>query len=191
MTTRTTFEDRLLAELQGEIVRREADPSVPAARRPLFTGRRLAVAAAACAVAALAVVLIPGSPTDSPAYAVERHDDGSVTLTIKDLVPRAEVQRELAERLRTSGIHVDIQNLDGTHVCRQPRGERLPEDRSKAWSVTLHRGDSLAFENHQDTAGKTWALALYAVKGTMEPCVPTKAPKDYVEVTASPSSVGR
>ena len=80
MTTKTTFEDRLLAELRGEIERREEDSSVPAVRRRLFTGRQLALAAVACAVAGLAVVLVPGSPADSPAYAVERHGDGSVTL---------------------------------------------------------------------------------------------------------------
>lgn len=195
MTMKTTFEDRLLAELQGEIERREADFSVPAARRRVFTGRRLALAAAACAVAALAVVLVPGSPADSPAYAVERNDDGSVTLTLKDLEPTLESQRELADRLRPSGIHVDIQNLDAHHVCRQPRGEQLPEGKpvhpGEAWRITLHPGDSVAFENHEDTSGTTWALAFYAVKGTIEPCVRTETAKDFMELTASPSSVGR
>ncbi|MGW0419485.1 hypothetical protein [Streptomyces sp. NPDC003015] len=177
MKTRMTYEDRLLGELQDEIVRREADPSVPAARRPLFTGRRLSVAAAACVVAGLAVVLLPGSPAGAPAYAMERHDDGSVTLTFKDLGPRAQAQRELAERLRPSGVHVDIQNLDSTHACRKPRGgERLPEGKpprpGEIWSVTLHRGDTVAFENYKDSSGQTLALKFYAVKGAIGPCVP-------------------
>ncbi|MFJ2233593.1 hypothetical protein [Streptomyces sp. NPDC087859] len=195
MTMKTTFEDRLLAELQGEIERREADFPVPAARPRVFTGRRLALAAAACAVAALAVVLVPGSPADSPAYAVEHNGDGSVTLTLKDLEPTVESQRELAERLRPSGIHVDIQNLDAHHVCGRPRGEQLPEGKpvhpGEAWRITLRRGDSVAFENHEITHGKTWAVAFYAVKGTIEPCVRTETTKDFLEVTASPSSVGR
>ncbi|MFF4270175.1 hypothetical protein [Streptomyces sp. NPDC001536] len=195
MTMKTTFEDRLLAELQGEIERREADSSVPVARSRVFMGRRLALAAAACAVAGLAVVLVPGSPADSPAYAVERNGDGSVTLTLKDLEPTLESQRELAERLRPSGIHVDIQNLDARHVCRQPRGEQLPEGKpvhpGEAWRITLHPGDSVAFENHEDTSGKTRAVAFYAVEGTIEPCVRTETAKDFMELTASPSSVGR
>ncbi|MEU9919198.1 hypothetical protein [Streptomyces sp. NPDC051001] len=195
MTMKTTFEDRLLAELQGEIERRETDSSVPAAPRRVFTGRRLALAAAACAVAALAVVLVPGSPADSPAYAVEHNGDGTVTLTLKDLEPTLESQHELAERLRPSGIHVDIQNLDARHVCRQPRGEQLPEGKpvhpGEAWRITLRPGDSVAFENHETTRGKAWAVAFYAVEGKIEPCVRTETTKDFMEVTTSPSSVGR
>lgn len=196
---KTTFEDRLLAELQGEIERREADSSLPAARRRVFTGRRLALAAAACAVAGLAVVLVPGSPTDSPAYAVERNDDGSVTLTLDDLGLSDHAQRELAERLRTDGIHVDIQNLDSDHQCRRPRGESIPgnfdleaalsggskppqkvEDpkqearalasRLGAWKITLHRGDTLAFENYDSGSAYVLTTNFYAVKGAIEPC---------------------
>ncbi|MFF4398079.1 hypothetical protein [Streptomyces sp. NPDC001480] len=82
------FEDRLLTELQAEIERREVArraldagehtgrTGAPASDRPLFTRRRLALAAGACAVAGLAMVPAPGSPADSPAYAVDRHHDG-------------------------------------------------------------------------------------------------------------------
>ena len=185
---KTTFEDRLPAELQGEIERREAGP-VPGARRRLVTGRRLTLATAACAVAALAVVLVPGSPADSPAYAVERHGDGSVTLTMRDLKPDSDTQRELAERLRASGVHVDIQNHDSEHLCEQPRGKSIPPDDrgGSSWKITLHRGDSVAFENGQDTGGKVWALSFYAIKGKLEPCVLTERDSPLAEVTASPS----
>lgn len=199
MTTKTTFEDRLLAGLQGEIERREVEgrepAPVPPAGRRLFTGRRLALAVGACAVAGLAVVLVPGSPADSPAYAVERHGDGSVPLTLRDLNPDIDAQRELAERLRASGIHVDIENLDGDHVCRQPRGERLPEGepvrQEDIWKVTLQRGDSVAFENQQDTGGHVWVLSFHAIKGKAEPCVLTERTVPSVEVTASPSATVR
>ncbi|NNN34709.1 hypothetical protein HLK59_30990 [Streptomyces sp. S3(2020)] len=200
MTMKTTFEDRLLAELQGEIERRETDSSVPAARRHVFTGRRLALAAAACAVAGLAVVLVPGSPTETPAYAVERNGDGSVTLTLDDLGLSEHAQRELAERLRADGVHVDIQNLDRDHQCRRPRGEAVPGNfdlesalsggskspekaervereardlasRLGAWKITLHRGDTLAFENYDSGSEYVFATNFYAVKGAIEPCV--------------------
>ncbi|MES5819605.1 hypothetical protein [Streptomyces sp. RG80] len=215
MSTKTTFEDRLLAELRGEIERREAVPTsvvmappalvtpdlapadlASAVRRRLSTGRRLALAAGVCAVAGLATVLVPGSPADAPAYAVERNDDGSVTLTLEDLAPTLESQRELAERLRPSRVHVDIANLDDDHLCRQPRGEQLPESRpvhpGEGWRITLRPGDTVAFENHRTgDGGKETALAFYAVKGAIKPCVPTAADRDFVELTASPSSVGR
>ncbi|MFF3615017.1 hypothetical protein [Streptomyces sp. NPDC002580] len=59
----------------------------PARVRRLCTGRRVAVAMAGCAVAALATLVAPGSPAAPAAYAVERHGDGSVTLTVKDQDP--------------------------------------------------------------------------------------------------------
>lgn len=218
MTTKTTFEDRLLAELRGEIERREEDSSVPAVRRRLFTGRQLALAAAACAVAGLAVVLVPGSP----AYAVERHGDGNVTLTLNDLTPNPVAQRELTERLRENGIDVDIQNLDSTHKCKRPRGESIlgnddvipspaAESEAKAseppntpkqarnpadaWKITLHRGDTLAFENNllQDSKSPgsvVRAVTFYAVKGAIEPCVQVERPNPVLEGVTTHSSKG-
>lgn len=142
-------------------------------------------------MAGLAVVLVPGSPADSPAYAVERHSDGSVTLTLKDLNPDIDDQHALAERLRSSGINVDIQNHDGDHACRQPRGESLTEGQpvrqGDLWKVTLQRGDSVAFENQKDAGGHVWVLNFYAIKGKAEPCVLTKRTVLFVELTASPS----
>lgn len=212
---RTTFEDRLLAELQGEIERREAVPA-PAVRRRAITGRRLALAAAACAVAGLAVVLVPGSPAESPAYAVERNGDGSVTLTLDDMTLSTDAQRELAERLRADGIHVDIQNLDGDHKCRRPRGEPIPgnfdlesaltmssksprkvEDvereardlasRLGSWKITLHRDDTLAFENYDLGQKAVFAMNFYAVKGAIEPCVQVERPNLLEGVTTHSS----
>jgi len=176
----------------------------------LVTPPRLALAAAACAAAALAVVLVPGSPADGKAYAVERHGDGSVTLTLNDLTPNPLAQRELSQRLRENGIDVDIQNFDATHQCKQPRGEVIrangevipgnsgatpasggeprakasepsnmpPQARSlaDAWKITLHRGDTLAFENNLLHDSKrpgrmVRAVKFYAVKGAIKPCV--------------------
>jgi hypothetical protein len=216
MTTKTTFEDRLLAELQGEIERREAAPA-PVVRRRIVTGRRLTLVAAACAVAGLAVVLVPGSPADSPAYAVERNGDGSVTLTLADMSLTLDAQQELAERLRADGIHVDIQNLDGDHKCRRPRGESVPgsfdlesaltrgskspekvEDvereardiasRLDSWKITLHRDDTLAFENYDFGSKQVRAVSFYAVKGAIEPCVQVERPNPILEGVTTHSS---
>ncbi|MGA5894575.1 hypothetical protein [Streptomyces venetus] len=214
MTTKTTFEDRLLAELRHEIEMREAAAPDRAAaparaavpRRAPFvgmltgvlTGRRLALAAGACAVAGLVLVLVPGSPAESPAYAVERHGDGSVTLTLTKIAIGEKSQRQLAERLRAEGIHVTIDDLPFGHYCAQPRGEMLsgsvargfigepPEEGSvpvggptdpafhRQWQVTLHPGDSLGIENTSRKDGKPGRNSelFYAVKGKITPCEP-------------------
>jgi hypothetical protein len=203
MTTRTTFEDRLLAELQGEIERRTAEadrrrtphPGARPTRRlltgRLLTGRKLALAAGACAVAALAIVLAPGTPADSPAYAVERHGDGSVTLSLLTAGIGADNQHRLAQRLRAEGIHVTIDNLPYGQRCAQPRGELLsspmqrihlgdkpsgdtvaaPAKLAEKWQVTLNPGDSLGIENTTRKDGKeTPGELFYAIKGEISPC---------------------
>jgi hypothetical protein len=191
-------------------------PREYAAWSPRPAPPRLALAAAACAAAALAVVLVPGSPADSKAYAVERHDDGSVTLTLRDLLMEPNAQRELTERLRANGIHVDIQTLDMVHKCKQPRGEAVegnfavrPSTTAKAkqskppqnpnkpaselaplatrmgtWKITLHRGDTLAFENNLSepskvAGGQVRGVVFYAVKGAIKPCVPVERPNPF------------
>jgi hypothetical protein len=215
MTTRTTFEDRLLVELRGEIARRETElreiereeiewkeedrlARAGAARRRLFTGGRLALAAGACAAAGLAVVLVPGTPVDSPAYAVEKHDDGSVTLSLVKIGIGPQTQHRLAERLRAEGVHVTIDDLPYGERCAQPRGELLsapmergyigdeppdgddivaPAGLSRQWQVTLRPGDSLGIENmtRKDGTGVPTEL-FYAVKGEIKPCEPESAP---------------
>ncbi|MET7693261.1 hypothetical protein ABZT06_35775 [Streptomyces sp. NPDC005483] len=191
MTTRATFEDRLLAELQGEIERREIDgreidrresASVPAARRPLFTGRRLALAAGLCAAAVLAVVTSPGTPAQSPAYAVERHDDGTVTLTVKDQDIGVQAQRELARKLSRNGIEMDVQILRPGYACKgdpvlwgvNAQGERVPllvfQFNRK---ITLHRGNVLVFVNLNDRA-EPYRVYVYPTEADVKPCVPVK-----------------
>ncbi|MEV0172645.1 hypothetical protein AB0I00_16200 [Streptomyces sp. NPDC050803] len=208
MTTRTTFEDRLLTELRSEIELRAADRTAsaeaPAARRRVLTRPRLALAAAACSAAGLAVVLVPGSPADTPAYAVQRHGDGSVTLTMKDMSLAPDAQLQLAERLRAQGIHVTIDDLPAGKQCEQPRGEPLPsfwdgdsaekphrvEDEQRAlvreavragtWKTTLHPGDSLAIENtrpSQADRSEVLIVGVYAVRGEVGACKPVEVPR--------------
>jgi hypothetical protein len=155
MSTKTTFEDRLLGELTREIELRGAaagteEGTARAAARRRFTPRRIAVVVAACAAAWAATVVVPGSPTDSGAYAVERHDDGSVELTVRKRAFGIDDQLELAERVRPWGIRVDV--VAPGDVCGSwdiPRVMVLTAegDPIRAWPVTLRRGSTLVFEN--------------------------------------------
>ncbi|MFE9647374.1 hypothetical protein ACFYO0_25300 [Streptomyces sp. NPDC006365] len=178
MSTRPTFEDRLLDELKREIELREPEPN-PSARR-LFTPRRIALAAAACALAGLAVVFVPGSAADSKAYAVERNGDGSVTLTVKDHRGiDIDAQQELAGELRPWGVKVAValENVDRGDTCTSWGDDAVLELRAvtkqgipvpvRSSSVTLHRGSTLVLANK--------ALTKDEVKSHMvKSCVPVK-----------------
>lgn len=195
MSTRTTFEDRLLDELKGEIELREAgvrgttlaevatgEGRANVSVRRLFTPRRIIVAAAACAVAGFAAVVLPGSPADSTAYAVERHGDGSVTLTVKDQNIGIDDQRELARQLRLNGIQVTVNILAPGFVCENDpviwavnkQGDRVPIF-TLQWNreITLHRGNVLVFDNFKGNA-QPHRVNAYAAKGEVKPCVPVK-----------------
>ncbi|MFJ5994715.1 hypothetical protein [Streptomyces sp. NPDC092370] len=234
MTARATFEDRLLTELQGEIVRRErtaleakgapergaADttaghgtgggfgahagggPRTRGPRRRLVTRPRLVIAAGVCALAGFGVTLVPGSPAVSPAYSLERHDDGSVTFSLHELGIGPDAQKELAGKLRAAGIHVTIDDLKPGYRCAPTRGKSLgvvgvsavldlPEvgapksaqplpDDWPGGSVTLHRGDSLGIENRpagsKDDSRLVRSEAYFPFKGRMTACEPERDP---------------
>ncbi|GGV88383.1 hypothetical protein [Streptomyces massasporeus] len=154
MSTRTTFEDRLLGELKKEIELRGAGSradtgamTAPVRRR--FAPVRIAMVAA-CAAALAATVVVPGSPTDPSAFAVARHSDGSVELTVSKQGFGIDDQLELAERVRPWGIRVDV--LAPGDVCASweiPRVMVLTAegDPIRAWPVTLRRGSTLVIEN--------------------------------------------
>ena len=182
MSARTTktFEDRLLNELQREIALRAEDPPQPEpVIRRTITTRRALVALAACVAAAGGVVALPASTGGAQAYAVERHEDGSVTVSMEEILLSGEEKKELTERLRAEGITVSVDKPRSGYVCSQPRGEMY----SPRWvmassgdvmvehAYTLRSGDSLVFEEPEPVKDRTSpAASIYAVKGAVEPC---------------------
>ncbi|MFI1484718.1 hypothetical protein [Streptomyces sp. NPDC020747] len=201
MSARTThtFEDRLLNELQREIALRAEDPPRPApVIRRTITTRRALVALAACAAAVGGVVALPASTGGSQAYAVERHEDGSVTVSMEEILLSGEEKEELTERLRAEGITVSVDKPRSGYVCAQPRGEAY----SPRWSLnssgdpsvmpkheyTLRSGDSLVFEEPEPVKGRiSPAASIYAVKGAVEPCeeVPWDGERAFEEIPES------
>ncbi|MEU9309786.1 hypothetical protein [Streptomyces sp. NPDC048256] len=199
MSTRRTFEDRLLDELKREIELREAglhragptaaEPGGGGARssvRRLFTPPRIAVVAAACAVAWFGAAAVPGSSSYSTAFGVEHHGDGTVTLTVKDQSIDVAAQRELATRVSAWGIEVTIDVLAPGYVCERSEftplpvravdrhGNRVPVIPIKAgWDLTLRRGNVLTFENMEGMS-RPRAVELYSTRSQAEPCVPMK-----------------
>ncbi|MFE9682019.1 hypothetical protein [Streptomyces sp. NPDC006285] len=180
--TTKTFEDRLLNELQRELALRAEDPPAPKpVSRRTITTRRTLVALAACVAVAGGVVALPASTGGARAYAVERHEDGSVTVSMEEILLSGEEKEELTERLRAEGIHVSVDKPRSGYVCAEPRGEIYqlrwiltssgdPSVRPK-YEYTLRSGDSLVFEEPEKAGRISPAASVYAVKGEVKPCV--------------------
>ncbi|KFG00175.1 hypothetical protein IQ62_15025 [Streptomyces scabiei] len=175
MSTKTTktFEDRLLDELRREIALRAEDVPEPVLRRTITT-RRALVALAACVAAAGVVVGLPSSTGGSQAYAVERNDDGTVTVTGEELATW-EHRGELAEQLHDVGIRTSFDRPRSGYVCAKPRGETPgPEkitDPNAPWTYTLRPGDTLVFEDPEPIKDSVSpAGVMYVVKGKAKPC---------------------
>lgn len=173
MKTTKTFEDRLLDELQREIALRAEDAPEPVIRRTITT-RRALVALAACVAAAGVVVALPSSTGGSQAYAVERHDDGTVTVTGEELATW-EHRGELAEQLHDVGIRTSFDRPRSGYVCAKPRGETPgPEkvtDPNALWTYTLRPGDTMVFEDPEPIKDSVSpAGVMYVVKGKAKPC---------------------
>ncbi|GAA3032422.1 hypothetical protein [Streptosporangium longisporum] len=116
-----TFEERLLAALRTEMATRAARGPAPVPGR--FSGHRLAWAGAGLAVAAaVAVPLAIGSQT--PAYALTRNADGSISLTIHEFRDPEQVERDLADL----GVRADITYLPLGRRCGNVRASFVEGD---------------------------------------------------------------
>lgn len=195
MTTRTTFEDRLLAELRREIDLRADDRTTDTAptsvrhrRLRVLTAPRLGLVGLACAAVAGAWLLMPGSPAESPAYAVVSHADGTLTVTMNEFGLGGTLPDGLVERLKANGIHVVVDDVPNGHECTQPRGKgvRSRSDESPGWVFDLRRGDSLVLEKmgqRQPDGSFLPVTGLVFVRGEVAPCNPVPAPPHPAETS--------
>jgi len=137
------FEERLLGELKRDAALRGV--AQVAARRRVFTLPRMLAAGVALA---LGWVLLPGAPSssESAAYAVQKHADGSVTLRVKEWGD--EVALNLAsvpDQIARGGMAVDV----ASGMCADDPGDPMPDwventegpgkavRKYLAWKVTL------------------------------------------------------
>jgi hypothetical protein len=106
------FEERLLDELRRMVAEH------PRTERPPRRPRRLVLAGGLASVAAVAAVagvfLLTGGA--SPAYAVSKNDDGTVTVEISSLSDAA----GLEQKLRDAGIRAVVQYVPPGKACKQP-----------------------------------------------------------------------
>lgn len=124
---RLNFRDRLLTELT-ELIPAETEPSAltpPAAPPARSRRRRMLLATAATAAAGIAAALILpmlGGPTGStPAWAIERGEDGDVLVTVREVDDPIRLQ----EDLRAAGVAAVVRA--GSDSCATWSVESEPE----------------------------------------------------------------
>ncbi|MEV2267054.1 hypothetical protein [Nonomuraea africana] len=107
------FEEHVLMELKAEIVARNN------ARRMLVR-RRLFTGAAVAGIAAAAVVVVPFlNGSETPAYAVTKNTDGTITLKINEFRNPSQVEKDLAEL----GLTADVSYVKPGTRCAPDRGQ--------------------------------------------------------------------
>lgn len=133
------FETALLEELRAHVAER---PATAPAAPPRRTRRRVAAGLAAAAAAATAYVVVsPGGPAVSPAYAVSEDADGDVVVTVH----RLEDEAGLESALRAHGIDasVDFDPQAGEGPMSFSVGDGDPgrgEPRLEGGTVERHQG---------------------------------------------------
>jgi hypothetical protein len=125
MTRNEDYKERLLAELRALAERNAAEaPRQPASRRAIAGRPKIALAGivgGAC-VASATIAFTGGDGGGTAAYAVEPHDDGSVSVEIRRLEDAAGLEREL----RAAGVPAEVDFLPLAEACREPRFEPAP-----------------------------------------------------------------
>jgi len=185
MTT-NTFEDRLLAELCAVVAERPAPAPAPPPSGRRAPRTRLALAGGALAATAAGAFVVAGGDTSTPAYAVAKQSDGSVTVQINSLRDAAGLQA----KLRAAGIPAVVDYTPFGKTCREPRGRHAAAAASgmssgsvredgHSTSFTLSRGEVAPGKTLVITssvgAGAT-SLGMQIVEGPVAPCQLVDAP---------------
>lgn len=122
MNTTGSFQEQLLAELKETVAERAAAPAPAPGRNSVRRGVKIGTAlAAACAISVLPS-LFDGTAT--PAFAVERNDDGSISVLMREYTE----PRRLQERLRDLGVNVVVDFVPTDKHCQEPRADFTAPD---------------------------------------------------------------
>jgi hypothetical protein len=177
-----------LIELEEALMAHIEQTTAPADSHPR---RRIGLPAAAAVVAGLAVAasLVVGGSEGAGANTVERNDDGSILVTIRE----GRHPDELERRLSDLGVPADVEFLESGHTCdparstgwvQEPRGEELftwsPASADGSELVLhpgqLRAGETAVFEFQIDEDGDRVAASVRLRLSTSEvgPCVPVR-----------------
>ena len=181
-----TFENRLLAVLEDEVIRTAANS--PGGQRRSRRVRIGALAGVLAVAAAVAAPVLIGQHGSSAAWAVETRADGSVEVTIHQLRDPAGLELQLVE----AGIPAYVGFVPAGMVCAQRtvrsdfsvpgKGLEFPDDDS-ADTFIVHPGrlnpdQRLALTGYVDASGQIAAMHINVIPLTEERCqiVPAELP---------------
>ncbi|MGW1990466.1 hypothetical protein [Embleya sp. NPDC001921] len=160
MNTRSPFQEQLLTELRGVVAEKAATP----APRPGISRRRKATITGAIAVAmgaavAVVVPVVVGGGATSPAYAVEREQDGSITVRVREYTDPA----GLRDRLRDLGVDAVVDFVPLNRQCAEPRAAFAEFDPLLFTSEAPTEGAEGYMRLHPDriAAGRTLVLEIH------------------------------
>ncbi|WP_405817484.1 hypothetical protein OG241_23255 [Streptomyces sp. NBC_01390] len=155
------------------------------------------------------MVIVPGTPAESMAFAVEPHGDGRVTLTLQGTHIYRDDQLAIARELSRNGIEVDVTTLRPGYACKPwgtvatidlvtAKGEKLvtidkhdgDSEPAHAWKVpvrvTLSRGNVLVFENSKGRAEPRAIHAYEIDRDTVGSPTAKPGPEPCVPVKLTP-----
>lgn len=126
----TALEERRLADLKQYVANRPATDPLPARRGPRRYGRPvLALGTAAAAAIAALVATSVGSGT--PAYAVTRSADGTVTITLTDFNDTT----QLSQELKQLGVPAAVYYIPRGKSCYQADAHPVTEVPDGLYSI--------------------------------------------------------
>ncbi|MEV4242363.1 hypothetical protein AB0J63_03025 [Streptosporangium canum] len=106
-----SFEEQLLMDLKAEFTARE--------NRRRRTGHRVFLGVAAAGIAAAAAIAVPlVTGTGSPAYAVSKNADGTISVQINEFKDADKLEQDLGKM----GVTADVTYLKLKKACAMDRG---------------------------------------------------------------------
>jgi hypothetical protein len=130
------FEQRLLAALRTHV--QQQPDMIVATERRRAGWRRLAIAGATVAAAVIiGVPVLLGGSSASPAFAVEPHGDGTLTVTVNRLDDAAGLER----KLKANGIDAQVDYTPTGKTCKLPRFTPARLSPSEVWRFPVPRED--------------------------------------------------
>ncbi|MFI9756538.1 hypothetical protein ACIHFB_01215 [Streptomyces sp. NPDC051963] len=145
--------------------------------------KRFALGLAAAAVAAGVTVAVPNG-TQTPAYAVEANQDGTLTISIHELDWLGKPQQfdQLAHKIRSAGFTAIIDKVPAGRSCQRDRGELLEQEKSGDgkwdYSYTMTHADAFLVEEYlpgplkgSDRQSAHFYRQKF-IKGPVTPCSP-------------------
>jgi hypothetical protein len=181
----TSFEDRLWAELASEHATELAQRPTPQQHKPPRRLSGIAATLVLAGVLAASIAALTTSPS-APAYAVTRNSDGTVTVTIKELVGIEEANTQLEAlgvHARAAGIEAscttDLSKFKTLPIPPDIEGSLITLGHAASAPVTITpsvipTGDTLLLTAQQIAPGFV-AMGLKLFRGPVPSCIPATA----------------